>query len=117
MSTPLLGFLSRHALAPSLRLVRGRLAANPDYRELRKWSARFDRPHLKPLPGASTSACAIGGMTAMWIDADGARRTRVILYLHGGAFIAETPGIVLSTTNKLIPPEPASESVLAATTK
>ncbi|MDE2368794.1 MAG: alpha/beta hydrolase [Burkholderiales bacterium] len=84
--------LSRLALKPSLRIVRRRLAARPDAAELRLWSARFDRAAREPAH-TRTTAVTIGDVPALWIDAEGARAGRVILYLHGGAFIAETPGL------------------------
>ena len=87
------GFLTRHALNPTLRMVRDRLAADPDYLQLRKWAARADRAYPGTPPAARTSEVAIGDVNATWIDAKGARKDRVILYLHGGAFIVETPGI------------------------
>jgi epsilon-lactone hydrolase len=96
---PLSAFLSRQALGPTLRMVRDRLAANPTVPEVRKWAARADRAYPKQPRGARSSEVAIGdanapdAVRATWIDAKGARKDRVILYLHGGAFIAETPGI------------------------
>ena len=77
-------------------MVRDRLAANPDHLEVRKWAERADRAYSKEPPGARSSEVTIddvNGVTATWIDAKGARKDRVILYLHGGAFIAETPAI------------------------
>ena len=96
---PLPAFLSRQALGLTLRMVRDRLAANPDPLEVRKWAARADRGYPKQPRGARSSEVAIGdvnapdAVNATWIDAKGARKDRVILYLHGGAFIAETPAI------------------------
>ncbi len=93
---PFPAFLRRQALGPMLRMVRDRLAANPDHLEVRKWAARADRAHPKQPHGARRSEVAIGDVNAVsatWIDAKGARKDRVILYLHGGAFIAETPAI------------------------
>jgi len=87
------GFLTRHALAPALRLARDRLAAHPDPTELRKWGARFDRSYPKTPHGSRTTGVTIAGFNATWIDVAGARQRRVILYLHGGAFIMETPGL------------------------
>jgi acetyl esterase/lipase len=87
------GFLSRNALAPSLRLMRDRLAAKPDQAELRKWGARFDRAYPRTPAGARTTDVVIGDCKATWIDVRRARKGRVILYLHGGAFIMETPGM------------------------
>ncbi len=86
-------FLTRHALGPTLRMVRDRLAANPDYREVRRWAQRADGTYPKTLPGVKTTDIAIGDLRATWIDAKGARKSRAILYLHGGAFIVETPRI------------------------
>ena len=86
-------FLTRHALGPSLRLVRDRLAAHPDYQELRKWAARADRAYRKEPQGARSTEVLAGDVKATWIDAKRARKDRAILYLHGGAFIVETPGI------------------------
>ncbi len=86
-------FLTRNALAPALRLARDHLAANPDYRDIRKWVARIDQAYPKPPHDAQQSAIDIGAIKASWIDAKGARKDRAILYLHGGAFIIETPRI------------------------
>jgi epsilon-lactone hydrolase len=86
-------FLTRQALRPTLRMVRDQLAANPDYREVRKWAARADGTYPSQPPAARTSELAIGDVKATWIDAKGARKDRVILYLHGGGFIVETPRI------------------------
>ncbi len=86
-------FLTRRALGPSLRMVRDRLAANPDYREVRKWAARADMTYPKAPLGARTTVVKIGDLNATWIDAKGARKSRAILYLHGGGFIVETPRI------------------------
>jgi epsilon-lactone hydrolase len=86
-------FLTRRALTPTLRMVRSRLAANPDYREVRKWAARADSAYPKTPAHARVSEVAIGDVKATWIDAKGARKDRAILYLHGGAFIAETPAV------------------------
>jgi epsilon-lactone hydrolase len=87
------GFLTRQALRPTLRMVRDRLAANPDYREVRKWAARADATYPSQPPAARASETAIGDLKATWIDAKGARKDRVVLYLHGGGFIVETPRI------------------------
>ena len=87
------GFLRRHALSPSLRMARNHLAAHPDYLEVRKWAARADMAYAKEPQGARTTEVVIGNVNATWIDAKGASKDRAILYLHGGAFIVETPGI------------------------
>lgn len=87
------GFLTRHALAPALRLARDHLAANPDYREIRKWVARIDQAYPQQPDDAQSSEVDIAGLKATWIAAKGARKDRAILYLHGGAFIIETPRI------------------------
>ncbi len=86
-------FLSRQALVPSLRLMRDRLAVRPDYQDLRKWGARFDRAYPKTPHEARVTEVAIGDVKALWIGAKGARKNRVILYLHGGAFVMETPSL------------------------
>lgn len=87
------GFLTRHALAPTLRLARDHLAANPDYREVRKWVARIDQAYPEQLQDAQAREVDVGAIKATWIDAKGARKNRALLYLHGGAFIVETPRI------------------------
>ncbi len=86
-------FLTRQALRPTLRMARDHLAANPDYREVRKWAARADNTFSSQRPAARSSEIAIGDVKATWIDAKGARKDRVVLYLHGGGFIVETPRI------------------------
>ncbi|MEQ1805428.1 MAG: alpha/beta hydrolase, partial [Burkholderiaceae bacterium] len=87
------GFLTRHAFTPALRLARDHLAANPDYREIRKWVARIDQAYPKQPDGAQIRDVDVDGVKATWIDPTGARKNRAILYLHGGAFIIETPRI------------------------
>ena len=42
-------------------------------------------------PDARTEGVTAGSAPATWIDVKGADKDRVVLYLHGGAFVAETP--------------------------
>ena len=77
-------------LSPALRLMRAQLKSISDPVRLRQLAARLDA--LGSLAGdIRTEAVTAGGVRATWIDVQGAQHDRVVLYLHGGAFVAETP--------------------------
>lgn len=73
-----------------LRFLRSRLG-NVDVAGSRRWAARTDWLMGRPVADVSTSQVTFGACTGTWIDVPGADPRRVILYLHGGAFIMETP--------------------------
>lgn len=77
-------------LSPALRLMRAQLKSISDPAHLRQLAARLDA--LGRLASdIRTEAIMAGGVRATWIDVQGAQHDRVVLYLHGGAFVAETP--------------------------
>lgn len=88
MRTPTI--LARHTFGPTLRLVRGLMeGANP--LTLRRWTAHLDAALAEPVPGVQTCGVQLANCSAQWLDVPGARKGSVVLYLHGGAFVTETP--------------------------
>lgn len=82
--------VGRTMLSPALRLMRAQLKSISDPVRLRQLAARLDA--LGRLASdIRTETVTAGGVRATWIDVEGARHDRVVLYLHGGAFVAETP--------------------------
>lgn len=77
-------------LFPALRLMRTQMRLISDPLHLRKIAARVDALGSQPAD-ARTERVMAGTAPATWIDVPGARHDRVVLYLHGGAFVAETP--------------------------
>src|SRR5258708_1780527 len=75
-----------------LRFLRAQLA-HVDVQGARRSAARVDWLLGRADDDVSTSRVDIGACTATWIDVPAADAGRVILYLHGGAFIMETPRI------------------------
>lgn len=80
-------------LTPGLRYMRERMARNPDWRQFRALGARVDALAAARGGDHRVEAVKIGELPASWIEVTGARKARVILYLHGGAFIMETPAL------------------------
>ncbi|MBB4843683.1 acetyl esterase/lipase [Paucibacter oligotrophus] len=84
--------LLRHTFAPTLRILRGVLEhAEPE--QLRAWAARTDEALGMDLSGLRQRELALPHCRARWFEIEAARAERVLLYLHGGAFITETPGL------------------------
>lgn len=82
--------IGRNVLFPALRLMRAQMRLISDPVKLRQVAAQVDA--LGRLPRDVRSAPVVAGSApARWIDVDGARHDHVVLYLHGGAFVAETP--------------------------
>lgn len=77
-------------LFPALRVMRAQMQLISDPLKLRQAAARVDALGVS-LPGVRTDRVDADGVPATWIDVKGVRRDRVVLYLHGGAFITETP--------------------------
>lgn len=75
-----------------LRFLRARLG-DVDVAGSRRWAARVDWLLGHSAADVATSRVDIGACTGAWIDVPGADPERVILYIHGGAFIMETPRI------------------------
>ena len=53
--------------------------------------ARFERLVSDTSRYSLSETIGLGTCSAVWLDADGAGQGRVVLYLHGGAFVAESP--------------------------
>jgi monoterpene epsilon-lactone hydrolase len=77
-------------LFPALRLMRAQMKLISDPVHLRELAARVDALGSKE-PDVRIQSVTAGQAPATWIDVKGVRQDRVVLYLHGGAFIAETP--------------------------
>jgi monoterpene epsilon-lactone hydrolase len=75
-----------------LRFLRARLG-HVDVAGSRRWAARIDWLLGRASPDVTTLSVNLGHCTGTWIDVPGAKADRVILYIHGGAFIMETPRI------------------------
>ena len=87
---PLREFVGRSMLFPALRLMRAQMRLISDPLKLRAGAARIDALG-RPPADVHTEAVTAGTVPATWIDVKGVRGDRVVLYLHGGAFITETP--------------------------
>jgi acetyl esterase/lipase len=77
-------------LFPALRLMRAQMRLVSDPVRLREAAARLDALGSPP-PDVRVEPVMAGTTPASWISVKGGRRNGVVLYLHGGAFIAETP--------------------------
>lgn len=87
---PLHEAIRRTMLFPALRLMRAQMKLISDPVHLRQLAARVDALG-RQAPDVHTERVTAGTAPATWVDVAGARRDRVVLYLHGGAFVAETP--------------------------
>jgi acetyl esterase/lipase len=87
---PLRDLVGRTMLFPALRLMRAQMKLISDPLRLRAMAARVDAlgSHEQDV---RTEQVTAGAAPALWVEVKGVRRDRVVLYLHGGAFIAETP--------------------------
>ncbi len=75
-----------------LRLtVRRSLHPAADLGALRAMTARIDERYGWVEPGMRRTAQRVAGVPAEWIDVAGSRPDRVVLYLHGGAFVFRFP--------------------------
>jgi acetyl esterase/lipase len=77
-------------LFPALRLMRAQMRLVSDPLKLREAAARLDALG-RPAPDVQVEPVIAGTAPASWVTVKGGRRDGVVLYLHGGAFIAETP--------------------------
>jgi epsilon-lactone hydrolase len=82
--------IGRTMLTPALRLMRQQMRLISDPVHLREIAARVDALGSRE-PGVHGEPVTAGTAPASWVDVKGARQDCVVLYLHGGAFIAETP--------------------------
>ncbi|WCD77895.1 alpha/beta hydrolase [Pseudomonas sp. TUM22785] len=92
---PSRGRWSREMLNLLLRLsVKARHGLHIDIPSLRKQFALLDRQAPDSLPPEVRSEpVTCNGVAARWLLPKGRRRERVLLYLHGGAFVANTPAV------------------------
>ena len=82
--------IGRNMLFPALRLMRAQMRLVSDPVKLRDAAAKLDA--LGRLePDVHVEAVIAGTAPASWVTVKNGRRDGVVLYLHGGAFIAETP--------------------------
>jgi acetyl esterase/lipase len=82
--------IGRNMLFPALRLMRAQMRLVSDPVKLREAAARLDALG-RPEPRVHVEPVIAGAVPATWITVKGGQRDGVVLYLHGGAFIAETP--------------------------
>ena len=82
--------IGRNMLFPALRLMRAQMRLVSDPLKLREAAARLDALGHPP-PDVHVEPVTAGTVPARWVTVKGTRRDGVVLYLHGGAFIAETP--------------------------
>lgn len=87
---PLQDFISRAMLSTALRVLRAQMQQISDPLVLRRMAARADALGQPP-PKVRLHAVTAGQAQALWLDVKGAQPKRVVLYLHGGAFVTETP--------------------------
>jgi acetyl esterase/lipase len=79
----LTSFLLRHLFKP--QLARARVAS--DFRKV------MNGPGAAPLlSGTRADAATVGGVGGEWVTADAAPSVGTLLYLHGGGYVACTPG-------------------------
>ncbi|HOY34148.1 MAG TPA: alpha/beta hydrolase [Aquabacterium sp.] len=84
----------REVFAPAMRLFRDTLQESGDVGAIRDWAARLDRALFHDETGGLWQVVALQHCAASWFNApaeQAASARRVILYLHGGAFVVETP--------------------------
>jgi acetyl esterase/lipase len=82
--------VGRNMLFPALRLMRAQMRLVSDPVKLRKAAAKLDALG-RPAPDVHVESVIAGTAPASWVTVKGRQRDGVVLYLHGGAFIAETP--------------------------
>lgn len=88
--SPLRDAFGRTLLFPMLRVMRQQLKLVADPVRLRGLATRADALGREE-PGVQLQPVQAGDVPASWIDIEGARGDTVVLYLHGGAFVTETP--------------------------
>ncbi|HHW2097095.1 TPA: alpha/beta hydrolase [Pseudomonas aeruginosa] len=87
------GRWKRRLLNLVLRLVvKSRHGLHIDIADLRGKFAQLDRQAAKDIPtDVQRENVLCDGIAAQWLTPKGCRRGRVLLYIHGGAFVAYTP--------------------------
>jgi epsilon-lactone hydrolase len=87
---PIRDAIGRTMLTPALRLMRAQMKLISDPVRLREMAARVDAL-AGAVPDVQTEAVSAGGVPANWVQMARTQPDGVLLYLHGGAFVAETP--------------------------
>ena len=59
--------------------------------EMRAFMVAYIEPRARPLEGVSVSEDEFAGLPARWVEPPGAADGALLIYLHGGAFVVETP--------------------------
>ena len=87
---PMRDFVGRNMLFPALRVFRMQMRLISDPLKLRAAAKRVDALGRRA-GDVRTEPVSADTVPATWVDVKGVRQDRVVLYLHGGAFITETP--------------------------
>ena len=85
--------LSRWLLMRFLHQARRSLARDPSPARMRKDLERFEQRMLRHAVDPLLAPVDLGTCKGGWLGPDADGEGRVILYLHGGAFIAESPRV------------------------
>lgn len=89
-----LSYAIQKALFPAtLRAVRHLTGGRFDYRQMRRNVARVERLMARREHGGKQSPVSLAHCPASWLEVGETRPDQVILYLHGGGFIFETPAL------------------------
>ena len=83
--------LFKRSLFFFLHGVRRALFRDPTPQRVRRDMARFDMRMAGKVAHRTSAPVGVGDCEGVWIDAAEGEVRRVILYLHGGAFVAESP--------------------------
>lgn len=83
--------LAKRALLLFLHGVRRGLARDPTPQRIRHDMRRFDRRMEGKVAHQTSSPVSVGDCDGVWIDTGEGDAERVVLYLHGGAFVGESP--------------------------
>lgn len=78
----LIGFLHR---------VRRGLSRDPTPERIRRDMSRFDQRMAGKVAHQTSAPVSVGDCEGVWVDAADGNPERFVLYLHGGAFVAESP--------------------------
>lgn len=83
--------LFKRALILFLHRVRRGLARDPSPQRIRRDMGRFDQRMAGQVAYEKSAPVPVGDCSGVWIGAGAGPPGRVVLYLHGGAFVAESP--------------------------
>jgi acetyl esterase/lipase len=85
--------MRRFTIRQMLHVARAAFVRHPTPDHIRRVAARIGPLIARRESYTCSASMAVGACRARWIEPDGVAVDSVILYLHGGAFIAETPAI------------------------